>query len=203
MKKNNIISISLFTFMFLIIGMMVRNASEGILFDKIILDLIHKGENPILLSIMKLVSFVGSAYFLIPLMLVLVGYTLYRKKYYILKLLTVSTLGSYMLNIVLKFIFNRTRPLDYFLVDQAGLSYPSGHSMVTMTFYMTLAYLFTENIKNIKKKKYIYGFAWLMILLMGISRLYLGVHWPTDVIGGYLIGYVFFITSRNLIRNNK
>lgn len=110
-----------------------------------------------------------------------------------------STLGSYALNFILKIIFSRTRPLDYFLVDQGGLSYPSGHSMVNMTFYMTLAYIANKNLKDQNKKKWIYGFAFIAVLLMGISRLYLGVHWPTDVIGGYLIGYVFFYMTIKLL----
>lgn len=200
LKKKNIIIISILTLVFLIIGIMVRNTSEGILFDKIILNLIHNTKNPILFPIMRFISFIGSAYFLIPLMIVLIAYTLYKKSYYISKLLLLSTLGSYILNFLLKLIFNRTRPLDYFLVDQGGLSYPSGHSMVTMTFYMTLTYLASKYIKDKSKKKWIYLFSYTMIILMGISRLYLGVHWPTDVIGGYLIGYVFFYISVILVK---
>lgn len=200
MKRRDLLIISTFTLIFLIIGIIARNTSGGILFDELILDLIHKEANPILFPIMRAISFIGSAYFLIPLMLVLAVYTVYKRKYYILKLLTISTLGSYITNFILKSIFSRTRPLDYFLVEQGGLSYPSGHSMVTMTFYMTLAYLFSKNIVDENKKKWIYIFASTMILLMGISRLYLGVHWPTDVIGGYLIGYIYFLISINLVK---
>lgn len=195
MKKKNIIVIFILTLIFLIIGILVRNTSEGILFDKMILDLIDREADSILFQIMKFVSFIGSAYFLIPFMIMVMAYTIYKKKYYILKLLAMSTLGSYVVNFIMKNIFSRTRPLDYFLVEQGGLSYPSGHSMVTMTFYMTLAYIASKNIKDKNKKKWIYLFAYTMIILMGISRLYLGVHWPTDVIGGYLIGYVFFYIS--------
>lgn len=201
MNKKNIVSISILTLIFLIIGIMVRNMDQGIFFDRIILDLIHRKENPIIFPIMRIVSFLGSAYFLIPLMILLLAYTIYYKQNYILKLLLISTLGSYILNFLLKNIFNRTRPLDYFLVEQGGLSYPSGHSMVNMTFYMTIAFIFSKNIKNQKNKKYVYIFAIIMILLMGISRLYLGVHWPSDVIGGYLIGYVFFIVTINRVKD--
>lgn len=203
MKRRNIIIISVFTLIFLFIGISVRNTSEGILFDKMVLDLIHSESNLILFQTMKFISFIGSAYFLVPLMIALMAFTIYNKKFYLLRLLTVSTLGSYIANFILKLIFSRTRPLDYFLVEQGGLSYPSGHSMVTMTFYMTLAYLVSINLKDKSKKKWIYLFTYTMIILMGISRLYLGVHWPTDVIGGYLIGYVFFYISIISIKNNK
>lgn len=200
MKRKNIIIIFILIILFLFIGFSVRNTSEGILFDKIILDLIHQETNPIIFEIMKFISFVGSAYFLIPLMIIVIVYTICKRKYYILKLLTISTLGSYIANFILKIIFSRTRPLDYFLVEQGGLSYPSGHSMVTMTFYMTLAYIVSKSIRDKSKKKWIYLFAYTMIILMGISRLYLGVHWPTDVLGGYLIGYVLFYISISLLK---
>ena len=200
MKKKNIIIITIFIIIFLFIGISVRNTSEGILFDKIILDAIHKEANPILFPLMKAISFVGSPYFLIPIMILTMIYTLYKKKYYILKLLSLSTLGSYIINFILKNIFSRTRPVDYFLVEQGGLSFPSGHSMVTMTFYMTLAYLASKKIRDKSKVKWIYLFAYTMIILMGISRLYLGVHWPTDIIGGYLIGHVFFYISKSIIK---
>ena len=72
--------------------------------------------------------------------------------------------------------------------------------MVTMTLYMTLAYIASKNIKSKNKLKGIYLFAYTMIALTGFSRLYLGVHWPTDVIGGYLIGYVFFYISIRLLK---
>ncbi len=199
MKKRDKIVISIFVMIFLLIGISVRNISSGILFDRFILDAIHKDSNPVLLSLMKFISFIGSSSFLIPLMLVAIIYTLYKKEHQTLKLLMTSTLGSYALNFILKIIFSRTRPLDYFLVDQGGLSYPSGHSMVNMTFYMTLAYIANKNLKDQNKKKWIYGFAFIAVLLMGISRLYLGVHWPTDVIGGYLIGYVFFYMTIKLL----
>ncbi len=200
MKKKNILVITILTLLFLIIGISVRGTGEGIVFDKIILDLLHSKINPLIFSIMKIISFIGSAYFLIPTILISVLYTLYKKKYYITKLLLISTLGSYILNFILKMIFRRTRPLDYFLVEQGGMSFPSGHSMVTMTFYMTLAYIASKNIKDKTKKKWIYLFSYTMIILMGISRLYLGVHWPTDVIGGYLIGYVFFYMTITFLK---
>ena len=200
MKKRKTIFLSMGIILFLIIGIMVINNNEGILFDEFILDIIHSNYSPLLFFIMKMISFIGSAYFLVPAMFVAIAYTLVKKNYYTSKLLLLSTLGSYLMNLLLKIIFKRGRPLEYFLVDQGGLSYPSGHSMVTMTFYMTLSYIISNRIENKDNKKFIYLFSYTMIILMGLSRLYLGVHWPTDVIGGYLIGYVFFNLSVILVR---
>ena len=88
--------------------------------------------------------------------------------------------------------------MDFILVKQGGLSYPSGHSMVTMSMYLTISYLLSKKYEN--KRPLIYSLSAIFILLMGISRMYLGVHWPTDIIGGYIGGYLFFSLYINLIK---
>lgn len=187
---------------FLILGIMVRNSHEGILFDIAILNFLHSSPNAVLFSFMKFISFIGSEKFLFPVVGLVIIYTLIKKRYYISKLLLANTLGSSILNQVLKQIYNRTRPLDFILVKQGGLSFPSGHSMVTMSMYLAVAYLTTRNVEE-HKKRTIYIIAILMILLMGISRMYLGVHWPTDIIGGYIGGYLVFYLSLNIIKDKK
>ncbi|NLC04674.1 MAG: phosphatase PAP2 family protein [Tissierellia bacterium] len=177
---------------FLYLGFLVRNSSEGILFDIRVLDFIHNSSNPILLAIMRLISFIGSETFLFPAMGIVIIYTFVKKRYFIAKILLANTLGSWVFNYILKWIFQRTRPFDYALVTQGGLSYPSGHSMVTMSMYLAIAYLLSRNIHDGLKKINIYIIASAFIILMGISRMYLGVHWPTDIIGGYIMGYLFF-----------
>lgn len=191
-RKYKIIFPSISLTLFLIIGIMVRNSTEGILFDVALLEYIHGSTNPIILSIMKFISFIGSGYFLFPLLSLVIIYTLIKKRYYISKVLIASSLGSWILNYILKFLFNRTRPFDFFLVEQGGLSYPSGHSMVSMSLYLSFAYLICKYQYFKDKKKIIYGAALADVLLMGVSRIYLGVHWPTDIIGGFLMGYIYF-----------
>ena len=191
-RKYKIIFPSISLTLFLIIGIMVRNSTEGILFDVALLEYIHASTNPIILSIMKFISFIGSGYFLFPLLSLVIIYTLVKKRYYVSKVLIASSLGSWILNYILKFLFNRTRPFDFFLVEQGGLSYPSGHSMVSMSLYLSFAYLICKDQYFKDKKKIIYGAALADVLLMGVSRIYLGVHWPTDIIGGFLMGYIYF-----------
>lgn len=190
MKKNKkIMNIVLIT-IFLTLGFMVRNSSEGILFDMAVLEFIHNNVNETVLAIMKFISFIGSWMFLVPAIGMIVIYFYLKKNYYVIKLLILNTLGSLGFNFILKQIFHRTRPYDFSLVEQGGLSYPSGHSMVTMSLALTIAYLLSRN-KSKRTRKNIYAAAGIIISLMGISRMYLGVHWPTDVIGGYIIGYLF------------
>lgn len=193
--KINILLLSVF----IIIGLMVRNSSEGILFDEGVLEFIHSSTNPVILSIMKFISFIGSGYFLFPVIGMVIIYFYIKKKYYISKLVLVNTLGSFIFNFLLKQVFYRTRPFDFSLVEQDGLSYPSGHSMVTMSMYLTIAFLLSRN-KDNKTKRDIYMGTGIFIVLMGISRMYLGVHWPTDIIGGFIMGYLLYYYSINIIK---
>lgn len=199
-RNKKVAFLSLMLILFFILGFMVKGSSEGILFDITIMEYVHSNTSQLLINIMNFISYIGSDRFLIPITTMFISYTLIKKKYYITKLLLLSTLGSYSLNYLLKQVFQRTRPLEYFLVNQGGLSFPSGHSMVTMTFYSTIAFLMTKKLQDMGKKRLIYIITFVMICLMGISRIYLGVHWPTDVIGGYLAGYIFYYLSVTLVK---
>jgi membrane-associated phospholipid phosphatase len=94
---------------------------------------------------------------------------------------------STILNFTLKNIIQRPRPIEYRIIDENGYSFPSGHSMVSMAFYGFLIYLIYKNVKN----KYIKVISILLlstlIFLIGASRIYLGVHYASDVIGGFLL----------------
>lgn len=104
------------------------------------------------------------------------------------------------MNNLFKQIFSRTRPLEFMQVKQGGLSYPSGHSMVTMSLYLSIAYILSKDIEDLNKKRKIYICSIIYIFLMGISRLYLGVHWPTDIIGGYIMGYILYYLSIKILK---
>ncbi len=198
-KKVLIINLLLLAIVFLL-GFMVRNSGEGILFDEAILDFLHKDKSPFVFSFMKFISFIGSEKFLFPVVGIAIIVSLIKKKYFVSKILLFNTLGSYLLNHGLKILFNRTRPFEFMLVNQSGLSYPSGHSMVTISMYLTLAFLLSSSYLKKCKKEYLYLLALLITITMGISRLYLGVHWPTDIIGGYLSGYLLYYVSTKIFK---
>lgn len=186
-KKGLVISF----IVFFILGILVFNNDKGILFDAWILNWVKDTLSNSFISIMLVISFLGSEMFLFPVMAIIIAYFLIKKSYYISILLLSSSLGSFIVNYLLKLIFQRTRPIEYFLVEQGGLSYPSGHTMVSTTMFLTFAYLYSKG-KSKTKKKNAYTGAVIYILLMGISRISLGVHWPTDIIGGLLGGYIFY-----------
>lgn len=89
---------------------------------------------------------------------------------------------------VLKHSFGRTRPLIPLLEEARGLSFPSGHALMAVTFYGLLGYIVWQTVKNNALKWLLFVFFMLMILLIGFSRIYLRVHYTSDVIAGYCMG---------------
>ena len=197
-EKKLLIAISLVVF--LIIGFMVAGKPEGVLFDQPLMDFVHSNNSVLLIRTMEIISFLGSEVFLFPAMGTAIAYFTIKKKYFIAGLLLTSSLGSWLVNHLLKQIFQRPRPYEYFLVEQGGLSYPSGHSMVSMTMFLTIAYLITRKHKGEAFSKSVWTGALLYVFLMGASRVFLGVHWPTDIIGGFAAGYLFYEAYMHFIR---
>lgn len=105
-----------------------------------------------------------------------------------------------LLNVLLKNILQRPRPQEYRIINESGYSFPSGHSMISMAFYGFLIYLIYKKIKN----KYL---KWALIVLLGtltvsigVSRIYLGVHYTSDVIAGFLIAISYLIIFSGVVK---
>jgi undecaprenyl-diphosphatase len=112
---------------------------------------------------------------------------------YSVALLWVAVLGAGVINHVLKSLFDRPRPdLFPWRAPYAGhASFPSGHSMTAMVAYATLAYLVARLEPTPTLRRLTLGVTAVVILLIGLSRMYLGVHYPTDVVAGYITGLVW------------
>lgn len=104
-----------------------------------------------------------------------------------------------VLNVFLKLIFVRPRPDFGVLVEETGYSFPSGHSMISMAFYGYFVYLIYNHIRNRKVKVILISIISIIILLIGISRVYLGVHYITDVIGGFCFSVAYLIIYTSII----
>ncbi len=98
-----------------------------------------------------------------------------------------------VLNFILKGILQRPRPTEYRIIEESGYSFPSGHSMISMAFYGFIIYLIYKNIKNKYIKWGLISFLIILITLIGVSRIYLGVHYTSDVIAGFLISISYLI----------
>lgn len=105
-----------------------------------------------------------------------------------------------VLNQLLKRILQRPRPTEFRIVEETGYSFPSGHSMVSMAFYGYLIYLIYRYIKNKYVKWILITILSILICLIGISRIYLGVHYTSDVLGGFLLSISYLVVYISSIK---
>jgi len=169
-------------------------------FDFVVFDKISRFVGPHMTSFIRAITFFGNHMFLIPANLVLVIFFLVRKhRWYSIKVPVVA-LGGVLLMFVLKELFNRPRPLIPLLEPVKGLSFPSGHAMMSVSFYGLLIYLVWENIHNRAVKWSLTIFLILFILLIGFSRIYLRLHYFSDVIAGFSAGIIWLTVSLWTVR---
>ena len=146
-------------------------------------------------SIMKFITWFGSASCLILTSVLLLG-LIKNKKVGLLCILNLFIITVF--NQLFKFILQRPRPSNYNIITEKGYSFPSGHSMVSMAFYGYIIYLVYKYIKNKYLKWTIISILSLLIISIGISRIYLGVHYTSDVLAGFLISISYLVIYINL-----
>lgn len=158
-----------------------------IAFDSKVIGAIQGLETPLLTKVMKFFTFVGSAPVVIVLSILLIIY-LYRVLHHRLELILFvsAIIGSAVLNQILKQVFHRVRPNLHRLIDISGYSFPSGHAMNAFTVYVIISFLLWRHIPSKWGRSLLIFLSTVMILAIGTSRIYLGVHYPSDIIGGYL-----------------
>lgn len=136
----------------------------------------------------------GSYIVLTLLSLFVIAFFLMRRQYHASFLVVLTSLGGALLMQNLKVLFGRPRPdLVPHLVDVNSLSFPSGHALSAATVYLTLAALLSRLVKERRLKVYVVVVAFVLVFLVGASRVYLGVHWPTDVVAGWAIGLAWSV----------
>lgn len=138
---------------------------------------------------MKDITSLGSTTVLTLIVLSAAGFLLVSRRYRLAGIFVASMIAGTLLNALLKNIFERARPEFVATgVPIDSFSFPSGHAMLSAITYLTLGALLARSEQNAAYKGYVVGIAIAITLLIGLSRLYLGVHYPTDVLAGWSIG---------------
>ena len=143
-------------------------------------------------DIMQFFTFLGTHLFLIPANLLLIAYYLFVKKHkwYSIKIPAIA-LSSMGLMFLLKNFFSRARPEIPLLSEAKGLSFPSGHALMSITFYGLLIYIIFKNVRKKELKWTLIILLMVLIIIIGFSRIYLRVHYASDVLAGYCIGFLW------------
>ncbi len=185
--------VALFGFVFVARMIFTENRQD---IDNSVFGFLSKHVTDVNTSIMQFFSFFGTHTFLIPANLLLILYFLFIRKHrwYSIKVPVIS-LGSVTLMFLLKQIFGRKRPLMPLMDEARGLSFPSGHAMMSFAFYGLIIYILWEHIHNRWVKGILTICILLFILFIGLSRVYLRVHYASDVLAGFCLGLMWLILS--------
>jgi membrane-associated phospholipid phosphatase len=164
-------------------------------FDDAVRMTVYGIASPRATTVLHAITQLGSPLFLLPMTLVASLIFLRRRRIRGAILLTATMVGVSLLNWILKSVFQRPRPLPFFgLTVPASYSFPSGHSLAAFCFYGALAALLTARLRSTLWSAVVWAGAVVIIVAVGFSRLYLGLHYPSDIIGGYATGFVWVLT---------
>lgn len=169
-------------------------------FDQFIYGLLSKYQTPWLTNIFKFISHLCGPITIITLLFLLLVFG--KNKEYD-RYTAIITTGAFILNYIVKMICRRPRPIDINLITETGFSLPSSHAMVSVTFYGFLIYYIYKSDMKKNKKITLEIILSLLIFLIGVSRVYLGVHFASDVLAGMSLSIFYFILFIKLIYNKR
>lgn len=166
--------------------------NEKIIFDSVLINYIYSFRNVFNTKLMILLSVFGF-YGVICISIIISAFLSYKKRYLLSIYFLFTVSSGFLVNFLLKLLIQRQRPNFLPLTIENDFSFPSGHAMVSFIFFITVVYLYY----HLTKKK-VFSVILLLVFLIitifiGISRIYLGVHYPSDILGGFIAGFLWFI----------
>lgn len=188
-----ILLLSLIILIYIIRSLLQKDIAN---FDNAVYSFVASFISEPLTDIALVITTLGSAYVILPLCLILI--IVFWKKIEATAI-SINLIISFLANQILKRIVARPRPTEYRIVEELGYSFPSGHSMVGMAFYGLLIYFIYRKVKNPYIKWASCILLTTLIFLIGLSRVYLGVHYASDVIAGFLISIAYLIVYITVI----
>lgn len=198
--------------LFVILGITVKFSPQSLTgIDHFFSNMIRQGYSPAKMTLFKIITQFGGK-IVVGLLCILLSLFLWWDKKYIsaiwlaINVAVVAGLG----NLTVKYLFGRARPSVEHLVTANGYSFPSGHSMGSMILYGTCILLASQFISRTVWRRILQICLAILILAVGWSRVYLGVHYPTDILGGYLLGltwlwfsYPIYLKQQSLYQSKK
>lgn len=188
-----LVAIGVLAVIFLRMGHEVSEAETDAFDNRILLALRSAPDDPLgppwVEAAMMHLSALGSGAVTALVALIAVGFTLLARRPRFALLIATCAIGVSVLMTLLKGLYNRPRPTVVTHIDPpGGLSFPSGHSTISMALYMTLAVLIARTLEERRLRRFVIGTGGFLTMLIGVSRMYLGVHYPTDVLAGWTVG---------------
>jgi membrane-associated phospholipid phosphatase len=160
---------------------------------------IHQWANPVLDQIMLSITSLCDPEFVVIIVMLTTAWFLWRRKLTEVTILTLACFGALILNEGMKLLFSRPRPTLWpSLLHETTFGFPSGHALGSIVLYGLLAYFYASYRPH--HAKGIYLCSVLLIGSIGFSRLYLGVHYPTDIIAGYIMGWLWLMACICFLR---
>jgi len=160
-------------------------------FDTFVRTAVHQLATPGLTRLMEVFSFFGSVAAVTAICLVAICVSVYCHRTRTAGLLAITMLGVAVLDVALKHAFHRPRPVAFFGATPSSYSFPSGHALGSLCFYGILAAILAARVRRRSAKFFVWMAAVLLVGMIGFSRIYLGVHYPSDVIAGYCAAVVW------------
>lgn len=163
-------------------------------FDESALVLVNRFASPTLTTFMRAVTYLGSNEFLAGAgACVVLAFVLTRRRREAVTLL-LTMAGAALLNFTLKFLSGRERPEPFFGTPlPESYSFPSGHALLSLCFYGMIAAVITARVGGTWRRASVWAVTVLLVALIGLSRVYLGVHYPSDVAAGYAAAFVWVV----------
>jgi len=165
-------------------------AGDTLRFDQAIRSWVHQFASSGMTSAMHAISLMGYEVLLVEVAIAFIVFAKLRWKRAALWL-AIAMIGSVLLDLALKYAYHRVRPEAFFGSPARYYSFPSGHALSSLCFYGVMAGLLSARTKSIWLRVAIWVIATALVLAIGISRIYLGVHYPSDVLAGYLAATVW------------